>query len=65
MAEDFSEDPIIQEETRYNWVYSFWMRRRNKGNDQLTYKLIKAIDAKIISKVGEAYKVDDNDYEGY
>ncbi|MEN8884917.1 MAG: hypothetical protein ABF246_00855 [Winogradskyella sp.] len=41
MAEDFSEDPIIQEETRYNWVYSFWMRRRNEGNDQLTYKLIK------------------------
>lgn len=38
------DDPIVDERTRYTWVYSFWVRRNHENNSEVVYQLIKEID---------------------
>lgn len=44
LAEDYSEDPIINRLTRYSWVYSFWVRRYHEQNSDAVYLLIQKLD---------------------
>ena len=49
VQEDYSEDPIIDAETRFNWVYSFWVRRHHGKNAEVIYNLITRLDTKVKS----------------
>ena len=59
LQEDYSDDPIIDAETRCNWVYSFWVRRHYEQNAEVVYELISLID----SKVRELIEDENDDYE--
>ncbi|MGB6037596.1 MAG: hypothetical protein WBG42_15080 [Cryomorphaceae bacterium] len=57
LQEDYSDDPIVDAETRYNWVYSFWVRRHHEKNAEAVYDLITRLDAKVKSIIE-----DESDY---
>jgi hypothetical protein len=47
IGKDYSDDPVIDAETRANWVYSFWVRRHHEKNDNAVFDLITRLDAKV------------------
>ncbi len=53
LGEDYSDDPIVDAETRYNWVYSFWVRRHHEKNADAVYDLITRLDTKVKSIIEE------------
>ena len=44
---------FVDEQTRLNWIYSFWARRYKEGNAQYVYTLIETFKAKVTELIGE------------